>query len=72
MDAITLRQTEEVMGYDNHINTLVFDLERKRVSQMIREKPQDQYALIDAQQMLDVIDAMNALRLMLDGKRACQ
>ena len=70
MDAIRLRQIEEVMGYDNHINAVVFDMERKRVSQTIREKPEDQYALIDAQKMLDVIDATNALRLMLDGKLA--
>ena len=70
MDAIRLRQIEEVMGYDKHINTMVVDMERKRVSQTIREKPEDQYALIDAQKMLDVIDATNALRLMLDGKLA--
>ena len=58
------------MEYDNHINKMVFDMERKRVSQTIREKPEDQYALIDAQKMLGVIDATNALRLMLDGKLA--
>ena len=53
MDAIRLRQIEEVMGNDNHINTMVVDMKRKRVSQTIREKPEDQYALIDAQKMLD-------------------
>ena len=37
MDAIRLRQIEEVMGYDKHINTMVVDMERKRVSQTIRE-----------------------------------
>ena len=70
MGAIRLRQFDEVMGYDNHINTMVVDVERKRVSHTIREKPEDQYALIDAQKMLGAIDATNALRLMLDGKLA--
>ena len=70
MDAIRLRQIEEVMGYDKHINVMVMDMERKRVSQTIREKPEDTYALIDSQKMLDVIDATNSLRLMLDGKLA--
>ena len=68
MDAIRLRQIEEVMGYENHINTMVFDMERKRVSQTIRERPEDEYAMIDAQKMMDVNDAANALQLMLDGK----
>jgi hypothetical protein len=68
MDAIRLKQIEEVMGYDNHINTMVFDMEKKRVSQTIRERPEDEYALIDAQKMADVNDAANALQLMLDGK----
>ena len=72
MGAIRLRQIEDVMGYDKHINTMVVGMERKRVSHTIRGKPEDQYALIDAQKMLDVIDATNALRLMLDGKLACQ
>ena len=70
MDAIRLRQIEEVMGYDKHINVMVMDMERKRVSQTIRERPEDTYALIDSQKMLDVIDATNSLRLMLDGKLA--
>jgi len=68
MDAIRLRQIEEVMGYDNHINTMVFDMERKRVYQTIRERPEDEYAMIDAQKMMDVNDAANAMQLMLDGK----
>ena len=68
MDAIILRQIEEVMGHDNDINTMVFDMERKRVSQTIRERPEDEYAMIDAQKMMDVNDAANALQLMLDGK----
>ncbi len=70
MGAIRLRQIEEVMGYDKHVNVMVMDMERKRVSQTIREKPEDTYALIDSQKMLDVIDATNQLRLMLDGKLA--
>ena len=30
--------------------------------------PQDEYAMIDAQKIMDVADAANSLRLMLDGK----
>ena len=30
MGAIRLRQIEEVMGYDKHINAMVVDVERKR------------------------------------------
>ena len=53
MGAKRLRQIEEVMGYDKRINTMVVGTERKRVSHTIREKPEDQYALIDAQKMLE-------------------
>ncbi|MFM7980227.1 MAG: hypothetical protein ACKPKO_13010, partial [Candidatus Fonsibacter sp.] len=70
MDAIMLRQIEEVMGYDKHVNVMVMDMERKMVGQTISGKPEDRYALIDSQKMLDVIDATNSLRLMLDGKLA--
>ena len=67
MDAIRLRQIDEALGYDKHMNTMVFDMEKKRVAQKIREMPRDDYAMIDAQKM-DVNDAANALQLMLDGK----
>ena len=33
MDAIRLRQVDESLGYDNHMNTMVFDMEKKRVAQ---------------------------------------
>jgi hypothetical protein len=49
MDAIRLRQIDEVMGYDNH--------GEEEGSQTIREKPENDYAMIDAQKMMDVNDA---------------
>ena len=33
MDAIILRQIDEALGYDNHMNAMVFDMEKKRVAQ---------------------------------------
>ena len=68
MDATILRQTDEALGYDKHMNAMVFDMEKKRVAQKAREMPQDEYAMIDAQKIMDVADAANSLRLMLDGK----
>ena len=50
------------------MNTMVFDMEKKRVAQQIREMPQDDYAMIDAQKIMDVADAANSLRLRIDGK----
>ena len=63
MGATRLRQIEEALGYDKHVNVMVMDMERKRVSQTAREKPEDTYALIDPQKMPDITDATNSLRL---------
>ena len=68
MDAIRLRQIDEALGYDKHMNAMVFNMEKKRVAQTIREMSRDDYAIIDAQKMMDANDAANALRSMLDGK----
>ena len=68
MDAIRLRQIDEALGYGKRTNAMVFDMEKKRVAQKIREMPRDDYAMIDAQRMMDVNDAANSLQLMLDGK----
>jgi len=68
MDAIRLRQIDEALGYDKHMNAMVFNMEKKRVAQKIREMPEDDYALIDAQKMMDANDAVNATQSMLDGK----
>ena len=70
MDAIRLRQIDEALGYDKHINTMVYDMEKKRVAQTIREMPEDTYAMIDAQKIMEVNDAANALMTMLDSKNA--
>ena len=68
MDAIRLRQIDEALGYDKHMNAMVFNMEKKRVAQTIREMPRDDYALIDAQKMMDANDAVNATQSMLNGK----
>ena len=68
MDAIRLKQIDEALGYDKHINTIIFDMEKKQVAQKILEMPRDDYAMIYAQWMMDVNDAANALQLVLDGK----
>ena len=48
MDSIRLRQIDEALGYDKHINASVYDMEKKRVAQNIRETPEDNYTMIDA------------------------
>ena len=70
MDSIRLRQIDEALGYDKHINAMVHDMEKKRVAQTIREMPEDTYAMIKAQKIMDVNDAANALLLMFAGKNA--
>ena len=50
------------------MNAMVFNMEKKRVAQQIREMPEDDYALIDAQKMMDANDAVNATQSMLNGK----
>ena len=49
---------------------MVNDMEKKRVAQTIRGMPEDTYAMIYAQKIMDVNDAANALLLMLAGKNA--
>ena len=43
MDAIRLRQIDEVLGYDKRINTMVFGIEKKRVARYPDERPESQY-----------------------------
>jgi hypothetical protein len=45
-------------------------MERKKEPQAKRAAPKDDYALVDAQNMMDVADATNSVRLMVDGKNA--
>ncbi len=63
-----LKQIDEALGYDKHMKAIVFNVEKKSVAPRIREMPRDDYAMIDAQRMMDVKDAANALLLMLDSK----
>ena len=68
MGAIRLKQIDEALGYDAHMSAMVFNMEKKRVAQRIRQMPRDDYALIDAQKMMDANDAANAMQSMLNGK----
>ena len=43
MDAIRLRQIDEMLGYDKKINTMVFGIEKKRVARDPDERPDSQY-----------------------------
>ena len=67
MVSIILRQIDEALGYDTHMNAMVF-MEKKRAAQTIKEMPRNDYALIGAQQMMDANDAVNAVQSMLKGK----
>ena len=68
MDTIRLRQIDEALGYVKHMNAMVMNMENKRVAHTIREMPKDDYALIDAQKMMDATDAVNAMHPLLNGK----
>ena len=67
MDAIRLRQIDEVIGYDRHINAMVFDIEKKRVASY-PDEPMDWQ--IDADIETTTKDNVNALRVILDNKYA--
>jgi len=67
MDAIRLRQIDEVLGYDKKINTMVFGIEKKRVARYPDERPESQY---DADAETTTKDNINALRVLLDNKYA--
>ena len=67
MDAIRLRQIDEVLGYDKRINTMVFGIEKKRVARYPDERPESQY---DADAETKMKDNINALRVLLDNRYA--
>ena len=67
MDAIRLRQIDEVLGYDKRINTMVFGIEKKRVARYPDERPESQY---DATAETSMKDSINALRVFLDNRYA--
>ncbi len=47
---------------------MVFNMENKRTVHKIREMPRGDCAMIDAQKLMGVNDAANAMQLMLDAK----
>jgi len=67
MDAIRLRQIDEVLGYDKKINTMVFGIEKKRVARYPDERPDSQY---DADTETTMKENINALRVLLDNRYA--
>ncbi|MFM7988989.1 MAG: hypothetical protein ACKPKO_57720 [Candidatus Fonsibacter sp.] len=67
MDAIRLRQIDEVLGYDKRINTMVFGIEKKRVARYPDERPESQY---DADAETTMKGNINALRVILDNRYA--
>ena len=67
MDAIRLRQIDEVLGYDKKINTMVSGIEKKRVASYPDERPDSQY---DADTETTMKENINALRVLLDNRYA--
>ena len=41
MDSRRLSQIDEALGYAKHMHAMVFNMEKKRVTQTIREMPRD-------------------------------
>ncbi|MFM7979063.1 MAG: hypothetical protein ACKPKO_07065 [Candidatus Fonsibacter sp.] len=67
MDAMRLRQIDEVLGYDKRINTMVFGIEKKRVARYPDERPESQY---DADAETTMKYNIHALRVLLDNMYA--
>ena len=67
MDAIRLRQTDEALGYDKKINTMVFGIEKKRVARYRDERPESQY---DADAETTTKDNIHALPVLLGNRYA--
>ena len=67
MGAMRLRQTDEALGYDKKINTMVFGIEKKRVARYRDERPESQYDA-DAETMMNI--NINALRVILYSRYA--
>ncbi|MFM7979380.1 MAG: hypothetical protein ACKPKO_08705, partial [Candidatus Fonsibacter sp.] len=67
MDAIRLRQIDEMLGYDKKINTMVFGIEKKSVARYPDERPESQYGA-DAETTMKY--SINALLVLLDNRFA--
>ena len=67
MDAIRLRQIDEVLGYDKKINTMVFGKENMRVARYPDKRPESQY---DTDAETTMKDNIHALRVLLDNRYA--
>ena len=63
-----MRQIDEALGDGARMDAWVIGMKKNMVTQKIREMPRDDYAMIDAQKMMDANDAANALQIMLGGK----
>ena len=69
-DAKQVRHIDIALGYDNRTHFMRLRLKWKTISQTIHQMPRNRGAQTNAQHLMNVNDAKNALRLMLDGKYA--
>ena len=69
MDSIRLSQINEALNYDKNINSMVFNLEKKRVA-MSPDPIVVPYSQVNAEALTAAKAALDQLRVLLDSKRA--
>ena len=69
MDSIRLSQINEALNYDKNINSMVFNLEKKRVA-MSPDPIVVPYSQVNAEALTAARAALDQLRVLLDSKRA--
>ena len=69
MDSIRLSQINEALNYDKNINSMVLNLEKKRVA-MSPDPIVVPYSQVNAEALTATRAALDQLRVLLDSKRA--
>ena len=69
MDSIRLSQINEALNYDKNINSMVFNLEKKRAA-MSPDPIVVPYSQVNAEALTATRAALDQLRVLLDSKRA--
>ena len=69
MDSIRLSQINEALNYDKNINSMVFNLEKKRAA-MSPDPIVVPYSQVNAEALTAARAALDQLRVLLDSKRA--
>ena len=69
MDSIRLSQINEALNYDKNINSMVFNLEKKRAA-MSPDPIVVPYSQVNAEALTAASAALDQLRVLLDSKRA--